>query len=83
VTGYLREDILGRLDTLELGRFIGTVLDYGGAFLVASIAKWPPLVSCWTVLIAFVFSACIGLFFGIYPANKAAKLNPIEALRRD
>lgn len=66
-----------------LGGFIGTILGYGGAFLVATIAKWPPLVSWWTVAIAFAFSAGIGLFFGIYPANQAAKLNPIEALRRE
>lgn len=66
-----------------LGGFIGTILGYGGAFIVASIAKWPPLVSWWTVAIAFAFSAGIGLFFGIYPANRAAKLDPIEALRRD
>lgn len=66
-----------------LGGIIGTAIGYGGAFLVAAIAKWPPLVSWWTVLIAFLFSATIGLFFGIYPANRAAKLNPIEALRRE
>jgi putative ABC transport system permease protein len=66
-----------------LGGFIGTILGYGGAFVVAKIAQWPPLVSWWTVTIAFAFSAGIGLFFGIYPANQAAKLDPIEALRRD
>ncbi|MEN6325327.1 MAG: ABC transporter permease [Syntrophomonas sp.] len=66
-----------------MGGLIGTILGYGGAFLVAKIAKWPPLVSWWTVLIAFAFSAAVGLFFGIYPANQAARLNPIEALRRE
>lgn len=66
-----------------LGGIIGTILGYGGAFLVAKIAKWPPLVSWWTILIAFLFSTGVGLFFGIYPANRAAKLNPIEALRRE
>ncbi len=66
-----------------LGGIIGILFGYGGAFIVAKIAKWPPLVSWWTVLIAFLFSAGVGLFFGIYPANKAARPNPIEALRRD
>lgn len=66
-----------------LGGFVGIILGYGGAFIIAKIAKWPPLVSWWTVLIAFLFSAGVGLFFGIYPANKAARLHPIEALRRD
>jgi len=66
-----------------LGGIIGTVLGYGGAYLVAHFAKWPPLVSWSTVLVAFLFSAAVGLFFGIYPANRASKLDPIEALRRD
>jgi len=64
------------------GGIIGTVLGYGGALLIAKFAHWPPLVSWWTVLVAFGFSAAVGVFFGIYPANKASKLDPIEALRR-
>jgi putative ABC transport system permease protein len=66
-----------------LGGIIGVILGYSGAWLVAKFAKWPPLVSWWTVLMAVGFSAGIGLFFGIYPANKASRLNPIEALHRD
>ncbi len=65
-----------------LGGIIGTMLGYGGALLIAKLAHWPPLVSWWTVLVAFGFSAAVGVFFGIYPANKASKLDPIEALRR-
>lgn len=66
-----------------LGGVIGMALGIGGAYLIAKIAKWPPLVSWWTALLAFAFSAAIGVVFGILPANKAARLNPIEALRRD
>lgn len=66
-----------------MGGIIGMALGAGGAFLIASLAKWPPLVSWWTALLAFAFSAAIGVVFGILPANKASKLNPIEALRRD
>lgn len=66
-----------------LGGVIGMAFGVGGAFLIAKLAKWPPLVSWWTVLLTFVFSSAVGLVFGILPANKAAKLNPIEALRRD
>jgi len=64
-----------------IGGTIGTFLGVGGSLAVAKIAKWPPLVSPLTILIAFIFSAAIGIFFGLYPANKAAKLDPIEALR--
>ena len=66
-----------------LGGVIGMALGTGGAYLIAKLAKWPPLVSWWTALLAFAFSAAIGVVFGILPANKAAKLNPIDALRRE
>jgi putative ABC transport system permease protein len=66
-----------------LGGVTGMALGTGGAYLIARLAKWPPLVSWWTALLAFAFSAAIGVVFGILPANKAAKLNPIEALRRE
>jgi putative ABC transport system permease protein len=86
--GARRKDILTQflIESIVLcllGGIIGTILGYGGAYIVAKIAHWPPLVSWGTVLIAFTFSACVGLFFGLYPANQAAKMNPIEALRRD
>ncbi|MFZ5634378.1 MAG: ABC transporter permease [Bacillota bacterium] len=66
-----------------LGGVIGMTLGIGGALLIARLAKWPSLVSWWTVLVAFAFSALVGVIFGILPANKAARLNPIEALRRE
>ncbi|NLI12928.1 ABC transporter permease [Pelotomaculum propionicicum] len=66
-----------------LGGVIGMALGAGGAYLIAKLAKWPPLVSWYTALLAFAFSAAIGVVFGILPANKAARLNPIEALRRE
>ncbi|OPX89395.1 ABC transporter permease [Pelotomaculum sp. PtaB.Bin117] len=66
-----------------LGGIIGMALGAGGAYLIAKLAKWPPLVSWWTALLAFAFSAAIGVVFGLLPANKAARLNPIEALRRE
>lgn len=66
-----------------LGGIIGMALGTGGAYLIARLAKWPPLVSFWTALLAFMFSACVGVVFGILPANKAARLNPIDALRRE
>lgn len=84
--GARRQDILGQfliesLVICSIGGIIGMAFGIGGAFLIAKFAKWPPLVSWTTVVIAFLFSSAVGLFFGIYPASKAAKLDPIEALR--
>jgi len=45
------------------------------------VAGWPTIISTQSILVAFLFSLAIGLFFGLYPANKAAHLNPIDALR--
>jgi len=64
-----------------IGGIIGTLLGVGGACLVAKLAKWPPLISWSTVLLAFFFSAGIGVIFGLLPANKASLMDPIEALR--
>jgi putative ABC transport system permease protein len=66
-----------------IGGLLGTIIGYSGAFAVAKIADWPPLVSWKTIGLAFGFSTAVGLIFGVYPANRAARLDPIEALRRD
>lgn len=64
-----------------IGGIIGTILGVGLSYIISNFIKIPPTVSPLTILIAWVFSAGVGIFFGIYPANKAAKLDPIEALR--
>jgi len=66
-----------------IGGVIGILLGAGGAYAIAKVAGWPPLVSWWTALIAFLFSAAVGVVFGVLPASKASRLDPIEALRRD
>lgn len=66
-----------------LGGIIGTMLGLGGALLVAKLFNMSPPISVWPVLLAFGFSALVGIVFGILPANKASRLNPIEALRHE
>ncbi|MDM5297742.1 ABC transporter permease [Bacillus pumilus] len=64
-----------------IGGLIGTALGLGGASLVSLIAGWPSLVSWQVVLGGVLFSMLIGIIFGLIPANKAARLDPIESLR--
>jgi putative ABC transport system permease protein len=63
------------------GGTIGIILGGTASTLLASLAGWQTPVSVTAVTIAFVFSAGVGLFFGIWPASKAARLDPIAALR--
>ncbi|TLY16794.1 MAG: FtsX-like permease family protein, partial [Nitrospirae bacterium] len=68
--------------TLSLvGGVVGIGLGILGARVTTAVAGWPTIISAESILAAFLFSLAIGLFFGLYPANKAARLNPIEALR--
>lgn len=64
-----------------IGGTIGVILGLGAAALISLIADLPPFLAWDSVFLAFGFSSAIGIFFGLYPANKAAKLDPIEALR--
>ncbi|HJP56227.1 MAG TPA: ABC transporter permease [Gemmatimonadales bacterium] len=63
------------------GGVIGIILGTGAAVLLSKLAHWNVLVSPTSIVIAFAFSAIIGLFFGIWPARRAASLDPIIALR--
>ncbi len=64
-----------------LGGVIGIVVGIVGARATTIVAGWPTIISPDSIVVAFFFSLAIGLFFGLYPANKASRLNPIEALR--
>ena len=66
-----------------IGGLIGLLLGIAGAAFVSSIMKIPLAVKFSTVALAIGFSSFIGIVFGVYPARKAAKMPPIEALRRD
>src|SRR5216110_846343 len=68
--------------TLSLiGGIIGIVFGLGGSRAISYLAEWRTLVSMEAIVLAFGFAALIGIFFGFYPARKAARLDPIEALR--
>ncbi|MDI6827230.1 MAG: ABC transporter permease [Armatimonadota bacterium] len=63
------------------GGVIGILSGIGGAKLIGKMAGWDTLVSLTSIILAFGFSAAVGIFFGIYPAQKASSLKPIDALR--
>jgi len=65
----------------SIGGLLGVALGIGAAQIVAKVARWPVLVPPESVAIAFAFAAAVGVFFGFWPARKAAGLDPIEALR--
>jgi putative ABC transport system permease protein len=86
--GARPRDILGQFlieaTTLAtIGGAIGIGLGVAAAYAVAHLAGWPSLVSGNTVAVAVLFSGLVGIFFGFYPARRAARLDPIEALRRE
>lgn len=84
---FLIEAIVLSLCGGFIGVFIGVGLVYATVNILTTFVMkgvtWPVVVSFQAMLIAFSVSACIGIFFGLYPANKAANLMPTEALRHD
>lgn len=64
-----------------IGGIVGILIGWGTSALISFFAGWPSLISWQVVLGGVVFSMIIGIVFGLLPANKAAKLNPIESLR--
>jgi putative ABC transport system permease protein len=64
-----------------VGGIIGILIGCLGAYLLEIVFPALPVsVSLWTILLGFFFSVSVGIFFGVYPAHKASKLNPIDAL---
>ena len=63
------------------GGIIGVILGVAASFVLKSILHWPISIEWWTVILSFVVCSITGVFFGWYPAKKAANLDPIEALR--
>lgn len=63
------------------GGFLGVILGVGSSQIISAFVHWPTIISLSSILLATLFSAAIGVFFGLYPARRAASLDPIEALR--
>lgn len=63
------------------GGLIGVLLGCGASILIKTVAHWPVFIQPWSVLLSFLVCTLTGVFFGWYPAKKAAQLDPIEALR--
>jgi putative ABC transport system permease protein len=64
-----------------LGGVIGIATGIGASRILATMKNWPTLTSLTSIIVAFLFSAAVGVFFGFYPARKASHLDPIDALR--
>lgn len=84
--GAVRRDIVTQFLTeamtlSSIGGFLGVLIGLGIAAIVRNVSPLPTVTPIWSVLVGLIVSISIGLFFGIYPAWKAAKLDPIEALR--
>ncbi len=65
-----------------LGGILGTAVGAGAASLIDRLAPVPASVHVWSIVLAISLTAVVGLFFGLYPASKAAALDPIDALGR-
>ena len=84
--GAKRRDVLWQflIESVAIsgvGGLIGICAGFGLGQVIASVSPLPATVSLWSIFLGIGFSSAVGIFFGIYPASKAARLNPIEALR--
>lgn len=84
--GAKRRDILWQflIEAMVLslvGGVVGIALGVTGSRVISAVAEWPSLISWNAIALAFLFSGAVGIFFGFYPAHKAAQLEPIQALR--
>jgi len=77
----LRQFLVEAITLSSLGGVIGIAVGTGTSKVISAAQDWPTLISPESVLVAFLFSAAVGIFFGYYPARKASLLDPIDALR--
>ena len=86
--GARRRDIMVQMLTESVvlsvfGGVVGTILGGAIALAISRLTPVPASIQLWSVALGIVITALVGLFFGLYPANRAARLDPIEALRRE
>jgi putative ABC transport system permease protein len=86
--GARRRDIIWQILTESVtlstaGGCVGTAIGFVVALIISKVSPLPAAVQAWSVAIGIGITAIVGLFFGLYPAMRAAKLDPIEALRRE
>jgi putative ABC transport system permease protein len=78
----VRMQFLGEATLLSLmGGALGVIIGVAGSMTISSTLRWPTRIPMEALLVAVIFSAAVGVFFGFYPAYKASHLDPIEALR--
>ncbi len=77
----LRQFLLEAVSLSTLGGLVGIAVGVGVSRALATFMGWPTLITTASIVLAFVFAAAVGIFFGFYPAQKAATLDPIDALR--
>ena len=80
-TDILNQFLIEAIMLSVTGGIIGVMLGIGASYLIKSAAHWPIVIEGWTILMSFAVCTLTGVFFGWYPAKKAAQLDPIEALR--
>ncbi|MBA7543557.1 putative ABC transporter permease YknZ [subsurface metagenome] len=73
--------LIEALSLSGMGGLIGIAFGWLGAYAIAQAGKWPLVITPISILLVFGFALIIGLFFGLYPAMKAAKMDPVDALR--
>ncbi|MCA9716386.1 MAG: FtsX-like permease family protein, partial [Myxococcales bacterium] len=79
----LRQILVEAAVLTGLGGVVGVGLGYLGAWAATRLLEFPFAVRPLVVVVAVLFSCSIGVFFGLYPANRAARMDPVEALRKE